>query len=232
MCSPMSRALNIPCYSTSLQPNVVPRSDFPQFLLPGSFGRWGNRLSYRLFNWLTLLGQNQSFGAWAKTHLSKTHLSKTALPKNFDARLTRLSSFYPDAKEIPILQGFSRCIVPQPEEWSEEVAPTTGYWFRPLPKGALPPELEKFLQEGPPPIYVGFGSMPVARAESIAEEVISALRKLGRRGVLSIGWGGLRGALPSEDIFVLDSAPHELLFPAVASLCAGTTHEGRRRDYP
>src|SRR5690606_23282075 len=74
---PMARALKIPCYSTTLQPNYVPRGDFPQFLFSGSFGVWGNRLTYRLFNWLALLGQNQSFGGWANVHM----------PVGFDAKL-------------------------------------------------------------------------------------------------------------------------------------------------
>jgi sterol 3beta-glucosyltransferase len=223
---PMARALKIPCYSTTLQPNYVPRGDFPQFLFSGSFGRWGNRLTYRLFNWLALLGQNQSFGGWAKTHM----------PSDFDARLADFSGFHPDGRKLPILQGFSRHIAPSPPEWSEQTAPTTGYWFRPPPKGVLPAALETFLQQGLPPVYVGFGSMPVADAGRIAGEVVSALRKVGRRGVLSIGWGGLKGASQSEDMFVLDSAPHELLFPRCCLVVhhggAGTTHEGLRWGRP
>ncbi len=223
---PMARALKIPCYSTTLQPSYVPRGDFPQFLFSGSFGPWGNRLSYRLFNGLVLLGQNQSFGGWAKQHL----------PAGFDARLTGFFGFHPDGRRLPILQAFSRHIVPPPPQWSEQTEPTTGYWFRPPPGGVLPKALEGFLQRGAPPVYVGFGSMPAADAEQVTAEVVAALRKVGRRGVLSVGWGGLQAVSSSEEIFVLQSAPHELLFPRCALVVhhggAGTTHEGLRWGRP
>ena len=103
---PMARALKTPCFSTTLQPSYVPRSDFPQFLFSGSFGAWGNRLTYRLFNWLALAGQNQSFGGWAKKHM----------PTGFDARLRDFTGFHPDGRRLPILQAFSRHIVPPPPE--------------------------------------------------------------------------------------------------------------------
>lgn len=223
---PMARALGIPCYSTTLQPGYVPRGDFPHFLFPRSFGAWGNRLTYRLFNWLALLGQNQSFGGWAKAHM----------PRDFDPRLRGFHGFHPRGGELPILEGFSRHLVAPPSEWSDSVAPTTGYWFRPPPRESLPVELERFLEQGAPPVYVGFGSMPAADAERVASEVTGALRAVGRRGVVSVGWGALRGAVGSDDVFVLQSAPHELLFPRCAAVVhhggAGTTHEGLRWGRP
>ena len=100
----------------------------------------------------------------------------------------------------------------------------------------LPESLEGFLQRGAPPVYVGFGSMPATDAERVTTEVIGALRKTGRRGVLSTGWGGLRELSSSEDVFVLQSAPHELLFPRCSLVVhhggAGTTHEGLRWGRP
>lgn len=223
---PMARALKIPCYSTTLQPSYVPRGDFPHFLFSRSFGAWGNRLTYRLFNWLALLGQNHSFGSWAKANM----------PQGFDARLAAFNGFHPDGRKLPILQAFSRHLVPPPTEWSEQTEPTTGYWFRPAPQTALPDALESFLQKGTPPVYVGFGSMPAADAERVATEVTHALKRVGCRGVLSVGWGALRSASQSEDVFVLKSAPHELLFPRCALVVhhggAGTTHEGLRWGRP
>lgn len=223
---PMARALKIPCYATTLQPSYVPRGDFPQFLFSASFGAWGNRLTYRLFNWLALLGQNQSFGGWAKKHM----------PAGFDARLTDFYGHHPDGRRLPILQAFSRHIVPPPPEWSEQTEPITGYWFRRPSEGVLPEALERFLQQGPPPVYVGFGSMPASDAEHVTAEVVRALRTINVRGVLSVGWGGLQEASSSEDVFVLRSAPHDLLFPRCALVVhhggAGTTHEGLRWGRP
>lgn len=224
---PMARLVGIPCVATTLQPNFVPRGDFPQFLFSRTITPWGNRASYRLFNRLTILGQNLSFGAWAKNHL----------PPDSDVRLDGFHGFHPGGKRLPLLQGFSRHLVPMPDDWSETSEPITGYWFRPPANAAsLPLDLEQFLSSGPTPIYIGFGSMPAAQAEFLAAQVRRAVELLGLRAVLSVGWGALQDAVSSPDIHVIDAAPFELIFPRCAAVVhhggAGTTHEGLRWGRP
>src|SRR5262249_35803896 len=64
----------------------------------------------------------------------------------------------------------------------------TGAWFvpdeRPLPAG-----LVAFLEAGPPPVYVGFGSMRAP--QGIARVAIEAIRAQGRRAVVGRGWADL-----------------------------------------
>ena len=64
----------------------------------------------------------------------------------------------------------------------------TGAWLLPDPT-PLPPPLEAFLDAGDPPVYVGFGSMPMPPDASRA--LIDAARAAGRRIVLSQGWADL-----------------------------------------
>ncbi len=98
------------------------------------------------------------------------------------------------------------------------------------------PELEAFIESGPPPVYIGFGSMAGKNPERLARIVIEALQQTGQRGIIAAGWGGLTtGQLP-DTIFPIDSAPHDWLFPRMAAVVhhggAGTTAAGLRAGRP
>ena len=57
----------------------------------------------------------------------------------------------------------------------------TGAWILPDER-ALPAELEAFLDSGPPPVYVGFGSMRAP--QDVARVAIEATRAQGRRALV------------------------------------------------
>jgi vancomycin aglycone glucosyltransferase len=62
----------------------------------------------------------------------------------------------------------------------------TGAWLLPDER-PLPAELLAFLDAGPPPVYVGFGSMSMDPSKDIAQVAIQAIRAQGRRTLLSHG---------------------------------------------
>ena len=68
------------------------------------------------------------------------------------------------------------------------------------------------------------------------EIAVEALRLAGQRGILATGWGGLTADHTSKDVFVLDSVPHDWLFPKVAAIVhhggAGTTGAALRAGKP
>jgi sterol 3beta-glucosyltransferase len=68
------------------------------------------------------------------------------------------------------------------------------------------------------------------------EIALQALRLAGQRGILATGWGGLTADHTSKDVFVLDSIPHDWLFPKVAAIVhhggAGTTGAAIRAGKP
>jgi vancomycin aglycone glucosyltransferase len=95
--------------------------------------------------------------------------------------------------------------------------------FHLAPEGqSLAPEVEDFLAAGPPPIYVGFGSMTSTRAERITRWSLEAAQELGCRLILASGWGGLGALEVPETVLAISGAPHLLLFPRVA----GAVHHG------
>jgi sterol 3beta-glucosyltransferase len=140
---------------------------------------------------------------------------------------------------LPMLYSFSPTVVPKPPDWGEHVH-ITGYWFLdPAPDWQPPARLVNFIESGPPPVYVGFGSMAHRNPQQTTQLVREALERSGQRGVFVAGWGGLAGDnLPhrSADLFTLDSISHAWLFPRVAAVVhhggSGTTGAGLRAGVP
>jgi sterol 3beta-glucosyltransferase len=64
----------------------------------------------------------------------------------------------PDGTAAALLHAFSPTLIPPPDDWPRTVT-TTGFWFTPPSPDRLPDPVEEFLAAGPPPVYVGFGSM-------------------------------------------------------------------------
>lgn len=146
------------------------------------------------------------------------------------------SDFYRILTSMPLLGAYSPTVIPYPRDWSEDMH-ITGYWFQDHASNWRPSvELESFLKEGEPPVYVGFGSMAGRDPERFAGIVLEAVAKSGQRGVLATGWGGMNVMKVPRAVFVLDSAPHGWLFPRMAAVVhhggAGTTAEGLRAGVP
>ena len=67
----------------------------------------------------------------------------------------------------------------------------TGYWWPAEPPGWRPPALPvDFLEAGPPPVFVGFGSMTPTheRLQNLVEVVV---QRAGVRAVVQSGWAEL-----------------------------------------
>ncbi|GJM92447.1 hypothetical protein PR202_ga08922 [Eleusine coracana subsp. coracana] len=104
-----------------------------------------------------------------------------------------------------------------------------GYCFLNLGTKYQPPlELSQWLQQGPEPIYIGFGSMPLDDEKKVTTIILDALRETGQRGIISRGWGDLGNfsEVPA-DIFILEDCPHDWLFPR----CAAVVSASRRSRY-
>ncbi|MEV8022365.1 glycosyltransferase [Streptomyces sp. NPDC086554] len=111
----------------------------------------------------------------------------------------------------------------------------TGAWILPDER-PLPDDLVEFLDAGEPPVYAGFGSMPLGASKDAAQVVIEAIRAQGRRAVVSRGWADLDLIDDGDDCFAVGEANHQALFGRVAAVVhhggAGTTTTAARVGAP
>ncbi|MFC4335990.1 glycosyltransferase [Salininema proteolyticum] len=124
------------------------------------------------------------------------------------------------------------------DPWRDEAgyeAFQTGAWI-PSDGRELPEELEAFLNDGEPPVYVGFGSMAMREAEDVARVAIESVRAQGRRVLLSSGWAGLDLNGEHDDCFGVGEVNQQALFGRVAAVVhhggAGTTTTCARAGAP
>lgn len=121
----------------------------------------------------------------------------------------------------------------QPSDLSDAVQ--TGAWIltdtRPLPA-----DLEAFLSAGPPPVYVGFGSIALPSTRTAAQAAIEAIRARGIRVVLASGWAGNTPLDDGNDCFLIGEINQQALFPRMAVVIhhggAGTTTTAARAGAP
>ncbi|MGA7052055.1 MAG: glycosyltransferase, partial [Mycobacterium sp.] len=97
-------------------------------------------------------------------------------------------------------------------------------------------EIASWISHGTPPIYFGFGSMPVeSPAETIA--MISAVcTRLGERALICSGSTDFTGAPHLDHVKVVGAVNHAAVFPACRAVVhhggAGTTYAGLRAGVP
>ncbi|HVZ33961.1 MAG TPA: glycosyltransferase, partial [Polyangiaceae bacterium] len=109
----------------------------------------------------------------------------------------------------------------------------TGAWIL-TDESPLSTSLNAFLDAGEPPVYLGFGSMPVSADTS--HTLIGGARALGRRSILSRGWADLASIDDAADCIAVQDVNHQALFPRVAAVVhhggAGTTLAAARAGAP
>lgn len=133
---------------------------------------------------------------------------------------------------IPWTYCWSPALIPKPADWGHYID-ISGFFFLNLASDYTPlPALTDFLAAGPPPVYIGFGSIVVDDPNAMTKMIFEAVKKTGQRALVSKGWGGL-GAdeldIP-DGIFMLGNCPHDWLFKRVSCVVhhggAGTTAAG------
>lgn len=202
-------------------PLYVPTGESPAFGFPRlPLGRWYNIATYRAIEFITRRSGGRFVGKWRRS---------LGMPKKRPPYFR-----HADGRPVAALHAYSPAVIPRPSDWPEH-ATVTGYWFLDAPNEFEPaPTLVEFLQQGPPPIYVGFGSIFGRDPRATAERVIEAVRLSGQRAILAPGWGGmdLREFDLPETMLSIDAVPHDWLFPQVSAVIhhggCGTTAAGLR----
>ena len=130
---------------------------------------------------------------------------------------------------------FSRVLGEPQRDWPPHTE-ITGFPFynEAVPLG---PELESFLDAGPAPVVFTLGSSAVWNPGSFYVESAKAVEQLGLRAVMLVGpLPQNRPAVDPHRILLVDSAPHEQLFPRAACIVhqggVGTTGQALRAGKP
>ncbi|KAK6187985.1 hypothetical protein LQW54_013583, partial [Pestalotiopsis sp. IQ-011] len=145
--------------------------------------------------------------------------------------------------KIPFTYCWSPSLVPKPFNWPAHIDETSpaenvcGFFFRDPPRYNPPDELDRFLRAGPPPVYIGFGSIVIDEPEVTTRLLLEAVKNAGVRALISRGWSKLgHGEEYSDQVIYLDDCPHEWLFQNVCAVVhhggAGTTACGLRYRRP
>jgi UDP:flavonoid glycosyltransferase YjiC (YdhE family) len=215
-------ARGIPSMGVYLQP-FEPSADYPSPITNSarSLGRWGNR---RVAEFLLA-------GLWPYTQAGNRIRTKLGLPAEGAVRTRRRQR----TARWPIFHGYSPAVLPPGRDWRPGLA-VTGYWWPHEPADWQPPaRLRQFLDAGPAPVLITFGSMAAGSGRWLTDAVIGAVRAAGVRAVVQAGAARL-DLSGSDDLLTIGSVPHGWLMARSAAVVhhagAGTTAAGLRAGIP
>ena len=201
----LASQMGIPEISALPFPVFAPTPAFPNPIFPEIRGRyqgWYNRKTHIHFD-LMFWRASQLAYAWVRH-------SHPDLPRLVGWPFQEFGG-----EPVPILYGFSKHVLPHAAGWDFK-AQVTGYWMLGEPPGWQPPEdLLDFLDSGPAPVFIGFGSVINRKAGQLAQVAVEAVQKAGCRAVLLTGWGGLEPRSLPPQVFPVEDIPFSWLFPRV-----------------
>jgi sterol 3beta-glucosyltransferase len=213
----LAEMLGVPAVVACLAPALVPTREFlsPAWPCTATLPASLNRPSYRAARYLT--------GTWYRREIDDWRRGTPGLRRR-PGRHDPLGG--PPAA---VLHAFSPQVVPRPADWPA-TAQITGYWFTGKEPAWVPPRrLASFLDAGGPPVYLGFGSMPISNPVALAQAVTVAARQTGARFIVSSVNPELTRRLAghASRILMVRQVPHDWLFPRTAAVVhhggAGTT---------
>ena len=240
----LARGASIPYFQASMMPYVPTRS----FVVARPFPL------YQKFGWINALRWNriQKQGAHRFTldtlNLLEKHLPKLAVkwlaivgrehvsPKFFD-------SYY--RNEVNHLVSVNPAILPRPPDWGENVH-CLAYTQWDTSTLQPTPELERFVLNGKPPIFLGFGSHRNIRfsgpeGKKLLRELAGAAARLGERLVFhasDTAWdeAARGGDEPPGNVFCVGDVSHSWLFPRCSLIAChggyGTIHTALKSHKP
>jgi len=177
-----------PCAVVFLSLPPIPTREFPYQALNVRIPSWLNKLSYRLIR-LAYRMQSKKINDFRKEiGLPAADMLKTFERSNMLAILAE-----------------SRELVERPSDWPP-TAHVSGFFYLPPEARAAhswdtaPEELEQWLAAGEPPVYIGFGSIPIPNPAQFYAVLLGVLAK--KRVVLSKGWSMLADLPTHPNLFV------------------------------
>ncbi|KAF0689621.1 Aste57867_18952 [Aphanomyces stellatus] len=218
----VAEKLGVPLHIMFPQP-WVPTTQFPHPLANLAYDdvpKTRNHLSYHLFEALMWQGTEGMINRFREDVLGLRRLRVRAPSVLWDLH-------------IPHSFLWSPALVPRPADWNPALYDVVGTVHDTTCGLYTPPlALEAFLDAGPPPIFVGFGSMVLPDPHATTRMIVAAATALHVRVLIQSGWSDMRdvATLSSDLVYFVGNCPHTWLFPKVAAVVhhggAGTTAAG------
>jgi sterol 3beta-glucosyltransferase len=141
----LARPKGVPAFLASVVP-IIPTSKFP--IYTSSKRSWGSLLNYLSYRGYAInrVRFSSEFREFATQKLKVAAPPRWAYP--YDTR----------SKDFITLCGISPTLLDRPNDWSYTVH-MTGFWTSSSPEREPDAALDAFLDAGPAPLYIGFGSM-------------------------------------------------------------------------
>uniref|UniRef100_A0A1J3DLL6 sterol 3beta-glucosyltransferase n=1 Tax=Noccaea caerulescens TaxID=107243 RepID=A0A1J3DLL6_NOCCA len=219
----VAEALGVPIHIFFTMP-WTPTHEFPHPLarVPQSAAYWLSYIVVDLMVWWSI-----------RTYINDFRKRKLNL-----APIAYFSTYHGSISHLPTGYMWSPHVVPKPSDWGPLVD-VVGYCFMNLGSKYQPrEEFIRWIEKGSPPVYIGFGSMPLDDPKKTMDTILETLRDTEQRGIVDRGWGGLGNlaAEVPENVFLVEDCPHDWLFPQCSAVIhhggAGTTATGLRAGCP
>ncbi|WP_338893046.1 glycosyltransferase [Rhodococcus sovatensis] len=208
-----AEALSIPFFALHYCPlrsngsvSVLPGRELPGIV---NRGTWRILESLR---WRSMKNRENS---------QRTALGLPAASQPLSTRIARYGGIEIQAYDSSFFPGLS-------QEWGKR-RPFVGFLelsaatTTSAPESTCDSPLRRWIDEGPPPLYFGFGSMPVQDPPALMDMIEDVCRSGGHRAVVSSGWSALDEFMdPTAAVATVGPVDHATLFP----LCRAAIHHG------
>ncbi len=201
---------------------VVATKDYPSILfytLP-KLGRLYNSITHSIFyKMFWAIGKSAVKEFWQKNVGKKVDFSVSPIVQQIKSGR-------------PVINAYSPLLFAPSKEWGDNLQ-TVGSLTINNESNFIPTkELVNFINDGEPPIFIGFGSMKDVDSFTHTFKILTeAVSKTGQRAVIGLGWtkNNFGGNVP-ENVFLIENVPFTWLFPQMKLVIhhggAGTTAAG------
>jgi sterol 3beta-glucosyltransferase len=215
----ISEKLKVPLLAANVNPVLVMTGVFPHFLVAA-------RPKFFIWNGLTYLWMAMSYEKNLKPIMDDLRAELGLAPfKGWGfLKMIRL--------KLPVVLGYSPALLPKPWDWSALVHVSGQWLLNEKYKKVHKPDgdLVNWLKAGPPPIYFGFGSMPVTDPLAMVNMVKAICSEMDSRAIINAGWSDIEitGNTLTNPVYIMAYSDLEWLFPQCRSIVhhggVGTTH--------
>jgi UDP:flavonoid glycosyltransferase YjiC (YdhE family) len=119
------------------------------------------------------------------------------------------------------IQAYDTALFPGLEESWKGRRPFVGTLTLGLPT-SVDDAVITWIASGPPPVYFGFGSMPLDEPSQSIEMFVEVCHKLGKRALVCTGPLQFQGNIPHKDVMIVTQTNHSEVF----SRCCAIVHHG------